>query len=301
MGLALGQVSLLAVAATFAALRAEGSGRRWWAGFWLGLATVKVNTMLPFLLLFHRRRDVPTWIALGLTVAVLCLATGGPAELPGRIETTLETIRATFEPGRVNDYGEAGPSHASLVGIDQALYRLGFRDRGRIATIQMAILAGLVLGLGWGLWSDRWSSERACVLVALVAGIFLYHRLYDLLLLVLPLVGTAMAARRTSLPPGDSRRWRMASLATLMVVFVNPEGLLAIERDSRSLGLVGSLLRAAMMPLAFWLIALVLAIGGWGCGRDEAETPRRSGQRRGSEPRAEPCDRGVGWHEVLSR
>lgn len=260
MGLALGQISLLAVAAIFAALRAQGAGRSWWAGFWLGIATIKVNTMLPFLLLFLRWRDVPTWVALGLTTAGLCLMTGGPVELPTRITTTLRTIRATFEPGRVNDYAEAGPSHASLVGIDQALHRLGLRDRGWIAALQGGILIGIGLGLGWGIRSDRWPREVACGLVALYAGIFFYHRLYDMLLLALPIVGMALTAQRE-----PSRRLRAAGILVLLVLFVNPEGLLAVERITSGLGFWGQVGRAGMMPLAIWLIVAALALG-WRSG-----------------------------------
>ena len=47
----------------------------------MGLATMKVATMLPFLLLFHRKKDLKTWFAIGATVVVLVLLGGQPSRL----------------------------------------------------------------------------------------------------------------------------------------------------------------------------------------------------------------------------
>ncbi len=70
-----GQLGLLTAMALLAALEAQGRGRRILAGFWLALATIKVSTMLPFLLLFHRKADLRTWVALAFFCAILCLMT----------------------------------------------------------------------------------------------------------------------------------------------------------------------------------------------------------------------------------
>ena len=177
MGLALGQLSLLATAAVLAALRAQGTGHARRAGFWLALATAKVHTMLPFLLLFLRKRDRATWASFLLVSLGLVLASGRPAELPGRVLSTLETIRVTFEPGRVNDYGFAGPSHASLVGLDHALYRVGIRDRDLIGAARVGLLALLGFGLAWTIATGRSARGVLCALVASYAAVFLYHRI----------------------------------------------------------------------------------------------------------------------------
>ena len=58
--LQLGQLPLLASWFLLIALLAQGRGRPILAGVMLGAATMKVGTMLPFLLLFHSRRDLPT-------------------------------------------------------------------------------------------------------------------------------------------------------------------------------------------------------------------------------------------------
>src|SRR5262249_55693038 len=70
----LGQVSILATVLLLAALSAQGRGRTAWAGVWLALATLKVGTLVPFLLLFHRRRDGWAWLTLVAVSLGLCLA-----------------------------------------------------------------------------------------------------------------------------------------------------------------------------------------------------------------------------------
>lgn len=63
-GLELGQMAVLTAACLLLAVHAQGRGRPVAAGILLAPATIKVGTMLPFLLLFHRRADRPTWAAL---------------------------------------------------------------------------------------------------------------------------------------------------------------------------------------------------------------------------------------------
>ncbi len=198
MGLALGQVSLLMAVALLAALHAQGRNRPAQAGFWLAVATIKVNTMLPFLVLFLRRRDGRTWLSLSLCTLAFCLATGPLSQLPARCHATLATIRTSFEPGHVNDYAYDGPAQASLVGIDHALYRLGLRDRILIPRLQLVLLAGLGLALAQRVVRGRWRRDHACALVALFATLFLYHRVYDLVLLVLPIVFALLRAEETT-------------------------------------------------------------------------------------------------------
>ena len=77
-GLFMGQLGLLTAVALLAALDSQGRGRPILAGFWLALATIKVSTMLPFLLLFHRRTDLRTWAALVVFCSALCLLAGPP-------------------------------------------------------------------------------------------------------------------------------------------------------------------------------------------------------------------------------
>ena len=64
--------------------------------------------MLPFLLLFHRKTDLRTWVALPVIVLGLCLMTPRADDLPGRLTALLERIKELELPGRVNDYSFEG-------------------------------------------------------------------------------------------------------------------------------------------------------------------------------------------------
>src|SRR5262249_1919096 len=145
----LGQLSVLVTVLVLAALYAQGHGRSGWAGAFLALATLKVGTMLPFLLLFLRRRDGWFWAALVVVSLGLCLASGHLADLPGLFRTGMDRVAQLEGPGIVNDYSFEGPRPENLLGFDRALYCLGMRDRGAIRVVQFVIL--LALG-GWVAW-----------------------------------------------------------------------------------------------------------------------------------------------------
>jgi hypothetical protein len=258
MGLALGQVSVLMSAALFLALYAQATSRPRLAGVCLAIATVKINTMLPFLMLFLRKRDRVSWITLVSTCLIFILATGHPLELPKQLATTWQTIRVTYEPGQVNDYTFAGPSHASLIGLDHALYRLGLRDRAIISLAQYVLLGALGLLVIRRVLSNRIAPGTSSALVALFSSIFLYHRTYDMVLLVLPTLYFALSAeQRTDLVA--RRATAQIALLPLLVLFVNPDGLKIFERWSFNIGLGGWVIQAVFLPMAAWLILVSLA------------------------------------------
>ena len=191
-GLALGQLAVLTTLFLFAASHARGRGRPIQAGVWLALAAVKTATMLPFLLLFHRKTDRPTWVAMAVVGVGLTFLTTAPSDLTQRCRECLRNIERFGAAGGFNDYAYSNASSSEIVGIDHALYRLGLRDRTAIRWGQTAIL-GLL-----GVWlarrviiGERESPAAACALVALFAALFLYHRVYDLVVLTLPFVYAA--------------------------------------------------------------------------------------------------------------
>jgi hypothetical protein len=216
--------------------------------------------VLPFLVLFHRRQDRRSWVAFGAVVLALCLMTGDAAGLPGRLMGNLDQITEYSKEGRVNDYSAAGPSHASLIGLDHAFYRLGLAGRGWIRAAQLAVLAVLGAGVARTVGSGRCSRGAACALVALYAAVFLYHRIYDMVLLVLPLVYAATPAGSESPRPGDRRPLAGCALAVLLVLFLYPEVLVLIERGRSGSGAWDHLIRAAALPGATWLILLAMAL-----------------------------------------
>ena len=275
MNLSLGQVSLLGTAAILAALLAQGSGRPALAGAFLAVATIKVNTALPFAILFLRKGDRRTWVSIPITCLALCLLNSRPAEVPHRVVRTLHAIRATQGPGQVNDYGYDGPAHTSLVGLDHALYRLGMRDRGEILAIQAGILAILGLALLRGAWKETLPRGAVCALTALDASLFFYHRSYDLTILALPLVYAAMEAERRV-----SRGMACGGALILLALFVNPSGMRAIAAWSFALDEGGPVVRALVLPMTTWLILAAMA-GLWAsrheCRRGNISQPRRGG------------------------
>jgi hypothetical protein len=255
----LGQVSLLATVALLAALAAQARGRPLWAGASLALATIKVGTMLPFLLLFLRKPDRWTWVSLAVVCLALCLTTGSPLALPGRAAATLDRIRQLEAPGRVNDYTFEGPRNENIIGFEHAFYRLGLRDRTTIRLTQYA--AVLLLGVWVArevLPCDRLPRAAACSLVALYSTVFLYHRSYDTLILVLPFVYSTAQAR---LAHGAVRYlFAGCAVAILMILFLDTEFLGAVTRASLELGFWGRVLQAIVLPYATWLIVLAMLL-----------------------------------------
>jgi hypothetical protein len=262
-GVLLGQLSILEAVALLAALLAQARGRPAWAGAALALATVKAPTMLPFLLLFLRRADWRAWVSLAAVSLALCLATGSPPALPGRALTLLGRINEMQAPGMVNDYSFDGPKHTDMMGFAHALYRLGLRDRAAIDMGQYAVV--LLLG-AWVarqvLARGRLGRAAACSLVALYATVFLYHRTYDTVILVVPLV---YCAARAGLSRGAAR-WLLAACAAviLLVLYLDANLLTRVARISFEAGTWGQVLQAAVLPGATWLIVLAMILLAWG-------------------------------------
>jgi hypothetical protein len=272
-GLGLGQLSLLTTLCLLAALHAQGRGRPVWAGVWLALATMKIATMLPFLLLFRRRRDALTWVSLGVTSLVLCVATTPPGDLVSRCRDCLRNIGSLGGDGGMNDYAYANPNSIDLISLAHASYRLGLRDRVVIEAAHWAALG--VLG-AWVLWQTGGrrplARAAACSLVALYSAVFLYHRIYDMIILVVPL---AYCTGRALTVPGRGR-WLFAAcaLAVLGVVYLRLDSLEALTAVvAHGHGPANYLLQAVVLPYGTWLILFALfclpAAERW-CGPEQA-------------------------------
>jgi hypothetical protein len=262
LGLEVGQLAVVTAAGVFAALWARARGRPVLAGVCLALAAVKAATVLPFLLLFYRRRDLPAWAALAATTLGLCLVTESPGALPARIAGLPARIAECGAPGQVNDYSYANDNSESIVGIDHALFRAGLRDRGVIRLLQTAFL--LTVG-GWLAWRIAWRRDlpagAAGALVACYSVLFLYHRVYDLVILALPL--TYVAGRALAAPPGRSR-WLLVGAAAALLVALYPSGRLfrTLLPLSQDWGFAGQLAQAVVLPSVTWaLLAAMLCIG----------------------------------------
>jgi hypothetical protein len=253
-GLGAGQFAVFAALAIFGALWAQARGRPVLAGVLLALATVKVATLLPFLLLFLRKRDLPTWAALGAATVGLCLLATAPADLLPRCRQCLHNIAELAQPGGVNDYAIDNPVSVDILSLDHLYYRLGLRDRKVIGWAQLATLGLLGAWLARQVLAGRLSRPAACSLVGCYASLFLYHRHYDTVLLALPL---AFAAGRAVAQTGR-RWWACAAVLALLAVLYLPRPLLAYVHHADAAGPAWRLLQVVVLPLAAWLTLLAM-------------------------------------------
>ncbi len=268
-GLGAGQFAVLAALVVFGALWAQGRRRPVLAGVLLALGTVKAATVLPFLLLFLRKRDLPTWIGLGAASLGLCLLATSPADLLPRCRQCLQNIADLSQPGHVNDYALDNPVSNDILSLDHLLYRLGLRDRRGIGWAQLTTLAVLGAWLARQALARRLSRSAVCALTACYACLFLYHRHYDTVLLALPLT---FAAGRAVAETGR-RRWPYvaAALALLAVLYLPRPFLEYAQHLAASGGPAAGLIQAGVLPLAAWLTLLALFTLA------AAEHPRRAG------------------------
>jgi hypothetical protein len=276
-GLYLGQLSILTALLLLAALDAQGRRRPVLAGVWLALATMKVATVLPFLLLFLRKGDGRTWLSLIAACALLIAVTGHAAPLPDDLAALLHRIARLAAPGKVNDYSFEGPRNAGIFGFDHALYRLGLRDRRTIAIAQASALLVTGLWVARQVVPGRMPRGAACALVACFSTIFLYHRNYDSVILALPLVCLTEGARSEAGRP----RWAHALGATsvLLVLYLNLKAMVDLTNRSTAWGVGGRLAQAVVLPYATWLVLLtmVLLVYGGSDGR-AGEAPPAPGR-----------------------
>ena len=189
-----GQVSMLAATCLVAALLARERTRPIIAGVWLSLATIKINTMLPFLLLFNKRKDIISWISLSLSVGLLLILPGHLDRLPSQLVHCLGYIKEFSQPGGINDYTDEGPISNSHISVTRAVYGLGMTDRSSMEAIQTSVILLAFLFILFGIYWEQWPIGLLSAQVALFSMIFLYHRSYDMVLLAFPLV---YAARET--------------------------------------------------------------------------------------------------------
>ena len=124
----LGQLGLLVSGFLLGALAAQAYALPILAGLSLTISALKPTTTIPFLLLFHRRADARSWIALAVLTLGLCLWTGRPTDWPRQLQHVMKTIRQSNEPGGPNDYSFANTDNPDTrIGLDHTLYRLGLR------------------------------------------------------------------------------------------------------------------------------------------------------------------------------
>jgi hypothetical protein len=257
-GFLLGQLSMFTAVMVLWALTCQARNRPVLAGVCLFLATVKIATMLPFLLLFLRRADRWTWATLASLVIGACLMTGKPGELPDRLAILKGRIANLQAAGHVNDYSYAGTKNESIIGFEHLFYRLGMRDRGLIRYAQILALMSIGAWLVWLVVAGRVLRSDAACLITFFSMLFLYHRDYDTVILAFPLVHCAEMARATR---GRSRvLYTACGLIVIAVMYVNAGYLRTLTKWSLDRASLGRLVQATVLPCLTWLILLAIVV-----------------------------------------
>jgi len=256
-GMEVGQVALLTTLALLLAVHAWTRGRAPATGIALALASVKAATMLPFLLLLHRRKDGAAWVVLTAAGFGLFLLANPPGELLARLGACHANIAHLAQPGKMNDYA-MGSINADLIGIDRALYFSGLTDRTVVRALQLGLTALLGAWVAWRVCGKRkLPPAAACCLVAFYAAMFLYHRLYDMVILALPLVYATGRARSET---GAVRVLYTASvMAIIGLLYLRLETIHAVISALSSDHPPSPWLQALVIPHAFWLLSAAMA------------------------------------------
>jgi hypothetical protein len=254
--LEMGQFSLLVTVALLGALAAQAArpSRPLAAAACLAAASIKVQTMAPFLLLFLRRSDFRTLLCLGLFMAALLLGAGNPAELPGLLRTFITVQVEGRQPGHAGDASVHNSMSHTAIGFDHAFNRLGIADPAVYAPLNFLCIAALTVWLGY-LATRRPEIPRGALgaLVSLYSMLFLYHRLYDLVILIIPVIYCASRFRAVS----GWARWLHAWVLVAILLALNvPYGEFhRLQRVYAS----HPVLSALVLPSATYLILSALA------------------------------------------
>jgi hypothetical protein len=257
-GIELGQLALPITLCLFWAFLARLHGKTTQAGVGLAIASIKTPTLLPSLILFLRKREWKTWLVMGGVGLALVLSMCAPWNIPPRCQECLHNIAGTRERGKLDDYEIINSRNNCMIGFNLLFNRLGVEDRGTIALLHNA--AQLLLGL-WVAWLAlrKLDTPAAMSVVAIFSMLFMYHRIYDLLLLSLPLTyafGKARAEKGLS-------RWLFVACAGCLLLSMNIREWIIAEPRARVLAVqdtTSTLLRAFVLPYLTWLMLASLVL-----------------------------------------
>ena len=129
---------------------------------------------------------------------------------------------------------------------------------------------------------------RACAIVACYSAIFLYHRLYDMSILAIPLVYAA--GRALSAQGRDRWIYRATALGLVWVLHLRTNHLEKVIPYARQAGFLPRVVEALILPHATWIVLLAVMALLWverparGQGSGEgADSPKTASPGVGSE------------------
>jgi hypothetical protein len=252
-----GQLHVFVALMLILGLSLRGSGHPVAAGLCASLAFLKINTALPMMpTLVNKKSDFRLVVWLGLALLTQVAIAAWPNKLQLLIEGDLRNISSLSNPGGGNDYTFMGPACAGIVSVNHTLYRIGLTDRALIGNLQLVMSASLGAWLTWKQWSGKFTPGKSVAVFSLFSVTFLYHRLYDTVLLVLPLAYSLFQYRRAG--SAAMRRIYLTIGIAIVGVFYVPEHLL--YGLSKQFSTLNWFVRGVVLPMPFWLIALALGL-----------------------------------------
>lgn len=266
-GIDAGQNQLLTTLLILAAFDLKSSGRPFLAGVSLAGATLKIGMMVPALTQFCDRRGRKAWLGL-VAGGALLTALGTPVPgLPERLRDNLRNIGGTNQIHGPNDVAFENPLSDDIISIARWSYCLGLRDRSTMKLLELAILGAIGAAWAWASATNRLAPDAAIAGACAMGTFFLYHRLYDTVLLAPALIYCVAAARRGE---GWRRTIFIASTLALLAVMNMPRGekFAAIVRWSLDAGTAGRIVQILVLPLAMWCLLGVVAALGFASERD---------------------------------
>jgi hypothetical protein len=258
-GIEAGQMHLFTSLLILAALHLKFRGRPFLAGLSLAVATLKIGLMLPALTQFCDRRGRWAWVGLASGVALL-LVLGTPLQqLRDRIHENQVNIATTSQPGGQDDMAFENRISDDLVSVGRWLYCLGMRDRSAIKLLEFGIVGILGLALAGASATRRLAADAALAAACTFGTFFLYHRVYDAVLLAPALIYCAAGARREE---SWSRAGFIASTVAVLAVMNMPRGpgFRRLALWSVDAGIGGRFVQVLILPYAMWCLFGVMAV-----------------------------------------
>ena len=147
-------------------------------------------------------------------------------------------------------------------------------DSSRTPAAHLAQAAALVVLGAWVgyevLARSIFSPAGKTAIVAFYSLLFLYHRLADSLILVIPLVYATTRAQETS---GRTRALYLATaFCTLPVVLMLRQVMRVLGGMSQRSGMVSRLVEVVLSPYACWLILAAMGLLAWAEHREYSRT-----------------------------
>jgi hypothetical protein len=214
----LGQISVVAATLVILALWALSRDRRFLAGLLLGLAaSIKLPLAAPFAVYFLLTGEIRLCASTAAVAALTCAA--GALQLNAHGIPWLTDLHRNvvqgFAPGGINDPRLGGAWRHALINVG-ALFFTVLDNATIVTTLTYSLVAALIAAFVRGILRTRNpATDLLCLsIVAAISMLPMYHRLYDAILLALPL---AWAVARLDDDRHHLAHLTLAVLATFLI------------------------------------------------------------------------------------